>query len=160
MFANDTVVSKRAAQRPKWAVTKTNLVGKSERESNNTEETSDILIQRELQWLVIGIACVIMGSNFYVLGGNFSRCWHLCWFTTSFVQFYVSQTNSPPNTLRAHPTLVWAILQMMVMRWRCCSTSHTGLCAIPKSLIRKRDDMASQFNVTRFLQYGVFLLPH
>ena len=47
------------------------------RESNQSEETSDILIQRELQRQVKGIACTIMGCNFYVLAGNLSRFWHL-----------------------------------------------------------------------------------
>ena len=40
---------KRAAEHPKWAATLTNLHGSSDRESNYSEETSDILIQRELQ---------------------------------------------------------------------------------------------------------------
>ena len=43
------VVSKRAAQRPKWAATLTNLGSNSHTEKSHSEETSNILFRRELK---------------------------------------------------------------------------------------------------------------
>ena len=41
-----TLVSKRATQLPKWVVTLTNMGGNIHRESNLSEGTSDILIEK------------------------------------------------------------------------------------------------------------------
>ena len=49
------------------------LGGNSHRENNHPEETSDILIQSDLQLQVMDIVCAIRDGNFYILGGNFSR---------------------------------------------------------------------------------------
>ena len=63
---------KTVAQRPKWAATLTNLRDNVNRQNDGSEETFNILIQREL---INGH--LLMSSNFNILGGNLSRFDHV-----------------------------------------------------------------------------------